>query len=232
MKKIAILQSNYIPWKGVFDMINQVDEFIFLEDVQFTKRDWRTRNQIFYNENKIWISIPTKKANRDAYVNSITIDETQFWRISHYEKIRQCYLKHPFFKDYSWLLDEIYLNNRNTNLSQFNINVIKNISNILGINTKFSISTDYKTFKINDDKLIELCKLSGATTYLSGPAGRDYIDETKFINESIILEYIDYSGYPSYYQKSNNFDHNVSILDLIFAVGTDAAWYIWGWRKK
>ena len=68
MVKCAILQSNYIPWKGVFDMINQVDTFVFLEDVDFTKRDWRTRNKIKTANGLVWLSVPVKKTIRGTKI--------------------------------------------------------------------------------------------------------------------------------------------------------------------
>lgn len=232
MKTIAILQSNYIPWKGVFDLINQVDEFVFLEDVQFTKRDWRTRNQIFYNSKKIWLSIPVKKANRETLLNSIEIDETQSWRTSHYEKIKQSYSTSPFFDKYKWILDEIYNDDSIVNLSQFNIKITKLIAAELGIKTVMKISTDYSLKSLRDDKIINLCRILKADVYLSGPSGKNYLNVQKFKNEKIEVKYIDYNGYPIYKQNSSEFDHQVSVIDLLFSVGPKAWWYVWGWRNS
>ena len=72
-KKIAILQSNYIPWKGYFDLINMVDEFIIYDDVQYTKNDWRNRNKIKTSQGIQWLSIPVRQEN---LVQKITLQKT------------------------------------------------------------------------------------------------------------------------------------------------------------
>jgi hypothetical protein len=231
LKKVAILQSSYIPWKGYFDLINQVDEFVFLEDVQFTNRDWRTRNQILMHDKKIWLSIPTKKTKRETLLNSVFIDDNQNWRASHMEKIKQSYIKHPYFREYSWILNEIYLNNID-NLSSFNINSVKVIAKVLGIDTVFKVSSQFNVDAKKDDRLIEICRQLDADLYLSGPSAQDYINPIKFIKSNLKLEYMNYDNYPIYEQKSNLFDHQVSVLDLIFSVGPKASWYIWGWKNN
>ena len=67
MKKVAILQSNYIPWKGYFDLISYVDEFIIYDDMQFTTRDWRNRNKIKTPQGLYWLSIPVgSNTNRNT----------------------------------------------------------------------------------------------------------------------------------------------------------------------
>ena len=88
MKKIAILQSNYIPWKGVFDMMNKVDIFVFFEDVDFTKRDWRTRNKIKTSEGEVWLTIPVKKAPRGTKICEIEISQDENWQAERSEERR------------------------------------------------------------------------------------------------------------------------------------------------
>ena len=69
MKKIVITQSNYIPWRGYFDLINASDEFVFLDEVQFTRRDWRNRNRLIFNDKITWLTIPLK--NKGNYFQKI-----------------------------------------------------------------------------------------------------------------------------------------------------------------
>ena len=121
MVKCAILQSNYIPWKGVFDMINQVDTFVFLEDVDFTKRDWRTRNKIKTANGLVWLSVPNKKTIRGTKIFEIEILQEENWQIKHYKTIAANYKKAPHFVDYHYLLEEIYLKQKWNSLSEFNI---------------------------------------------------------------------------------------------------------------
>lgn len=225
MKKIAILQSNYIPWKGVFDMINQVDIFVFHEDVQYTKGDWRNRNQIKTPNGLEWLTVPVKKAPTESKIFEIEIANEINWQRNHYNKIRQNYSKAPFFKEYHFILEDIYLKNKWTNLSQFNIYTTKLIANVLGIKTKFIDSIELKTTGVKDDKVIDICKELNATHYLSGPAAKEYITEDKFRNANIGLGYIKYE-YPEYNQLHGDFNHYVSVLDVIFNCGKDSPKYI------
>ena len=220
MKKIAILQSNYIPWKGVFDMMNKVDTFVFFEDVDFTKRDWRIRNKIKTPEGEIWLTIPVKKASRGTKIYEIQISQ---------EEITQYYKKAKYFEEYKWLLDKIYLEKKWKNLSEFNIfsNIL--IAKELGIKTEFINSKDLKTSGTKDDKLIEICEKLEGNYYLSGPAAKDYINNEKFKNKNINLAYIKYE-YPEYKQLYGEFNHYLSIFDVLFNCGKDAQNYIFTGR--
>jgi len=100
MKKVAILQSNYIPWKGYFDMIGLVDEFILYDDMQYTRRDWRNRNKIKTPNGLAWLTIPVEvKGKYFQKINETIISEPQ-WAKDHWATIKQFYSKARFFKDY------------------------------------------------------------------------------------------------------------------------------------
>ena len=225
MTKVAILQSNYIPWKGVFDMINQVDKFVFFEDVDFTKRDWRTRNFIKTANGDVVLTVPVKKMPRGTKIFEIEILNDGKWQKKHHNTIKLAYSKARHFKEFEWILDEIYVNHTWDKLSEFNIFVTKLLCKVLGFEAEFINSVDLYTEGMKDDKLIEICKKVGATHYLSGPAAKDYIDNKKFKEANVSLEYIDYS-YPEYNQLHGDFNHYVSVLDLIFNYGLAAKNFI------
>lgn len=229
MKKIAILQSNYIPWKGVFDMMNKVDTFVFFEDVDFTKRDWRIRNKIKTPEGEIWLTIPVKKSSRGTKIYEIQISQEENWQEKHYKTITQYYKKARYFEEYKCLLDKIYLEKKWENLSEFNIfsNIL--IAKELGIKTEFINSKDLKTSGTKDDKLIEICEKLEGNYYLSGPAAKDYINNEKFKNKNINLAYIKYE-YPEYKQLYGEFNHYLSIFDVLFNCGKDTQDYIFTGR--
>ena len=230
MKTAAILQSNYIPWKGYFDLIHDVDEFIFYDEVQYTVRDWRNRNLIKNREGLKWLTIPVG-SDYHRKIKEVELPNN-LWQNKHLDLLTYCYSKTPFFNKYRDLLDYIYTENKWTNLSELNQTVIKMISKeILGIKTEFSNSEKYPSEKRRSEKLIEILLAAGANTYISGPAAKRYIDEDLFRNNNIELIWKDYDGYPEYPQLYAPFEHNVTILDLLFYTGNDAAWYIWGWRQ-
>ncbi|MDH6028035.1 WbqC family protein [Vibrio splendidus] len=225
MKKIAILQSNYIPWKGVFDMINQVDTFVFFEDVDYTNRDWRTRNKIRTNSGSKWLTVPVKKMPRGTKICDIRIANDGKWQKKHKSTISQSYSKAKYFQEYKWILDDIY-DTEWDSLSDFNIYTTKLICNVLDIKCNFVNSKDIESIGVKDDKLISICKSLSADYYLSGPSAKNYIDNDKFEEESIELAYIDYSGYPEYSQVQDDFEHYVSVLDVIFNCGPDSRSHI------
>lgn len=226
MKKIAILQSNYIPWKGYFDMIAAVDEFILYDDMQYTRRDWRNRNQIKTPQGLQWLSVPVKVKGK--YLQ--TIRETEIdgrdWAEAHWKTIIQNYRKAPYFEEISTIFEPFYRQFRYTHLSVLNRTLIEAICRYLGIATKISNSWDYQLIEGKTERLVDICVQAGATEYISGPSAKDYIEEQFFIERTIKLSWFDYTGYVEYPQLWGEFAHGVSILDLLFNCGKGTSDYM------
>jgi hypothetical protein len=227
-KTVAILQSNYIPWKGYFDLMRSVDEFILYDDVQFTRRDWRNRNRLKSPEGVRWLTIPVKVKGR--YVQRI--DETEVsdpdWASRHWSTLVAWYGQTAYFKQYRPVIEELYLGARECHLSLINRRFLEGLRDILGISTPLRWSTDYQGSGQKTERLLSLCRAAGATRYLSGPAASAYLEEDRFRAEGIEVAWMSYDGYPEYPQLHPPFDHHVSVLDLIFNVGADAPRYILG----
>jgi len=228
-KKIAIIQSNYIPWKGYFDIINMVDEFIIYDCVQFTKRDWRNRNLIKTPHGLKWLTIPVKVKGRFHQ----KIEETQIadknWNIKHWQKIEFNYSKAPFFKKFKPFFKELYLNLAEKELMLSNINFLflTKICNLLNIKTRITKASNYNIIsKDKNLKLSELCKKTKANIYLTGPAARTYINLELFKKSNIQVKWMDYSNYKLYPQLYPPFKHEVTILDLIFNTGENFYLYM------
>ena len=227
--RVAILQSNYIPWKGYFDIIHDVDVFIFYDDVQFTKQDWRTRNRIKTSTGSKWLTIPAGE-NIDRLICEVRLEDSR-WQRSHWDSLRQQYGKCPYFKAYENFLAEVYLGKQWTSLSELNQHVIRHVSSqILNITTSFRDSREFQLSGSKQERIIDLVVKSEASHYVSGPAAKDYLEPARFEELNIELIWKDYSGYPEYTQIHPPFEHHVSILDLLFQVGPEAERYIWGWR--
>jgi hypothetical protein len=233
MKKVAILQSNYIPWKGYFDLINLVDEFIFYDEMQYTKSDWRNRNKIKTPKGLVWLSIPVYNKNYIHNCQQIkdTLISNPSWAKQHWAIILQNYKTTPFFNEYKEVIENLYFEKDEKYLCDINYKFIRTINNILGINTKLTFSTDYKLIEGKTERLIDLIKQAKGTEYISGPAAKDYIDEVLFADADIKLTWMDYSAYPEYNQLYPPFEHGVSILDLIFNCGKDATEYMKSFEK-
>lgn len=231
MKKIAVIQSSYIPWKGYFDIIHDADIFVFYDDVQFTKKDWRNRNKIKTQHGTLWLTIPV--GNKDhKLIHEIELTDKR-WQKKHWETIAQFYSKADYFRTYSGLFEYVYLGKEWDSLSELNQFLIKTISTeFLGIKTEFVDSRQLSATGRKLDRLICLLKKTDAGVYISGPKAKKYIDERLFDDAGIKLIYKDYTGYPEYRQFFPPFVHDVSILDLLFHTGHDAPYFIWGWREK
>ena len=221
-KRVAIVQSNYIPWRGYFDLISQVDEFILFDDAQYTRRDWRNRNKIKTPNGPIWLTIPVEaKGKRDQKIKDTVISDPG-WSRNHWRTIVHNYSKTKYFSRYKDRFEELYLGCNERLLSQVNYKFLTSICELLEIETKLVSSSEYRLVEGKTERLIDLCKQAGASEYLSGPAAHGYIDEELFRSEEIALRYMDYSGYPEYRQLYPPFESNVSIIDLIFNEGPDA----------
>lgn len=230
MKKLAAIQSNYLPWKGYFDIIHDVDEFIFYDEVQFTKNDWRNRNKILTPQDELWLSVPVG-SNEHRLIVDVRINDSA-WQRKHFKTLEMAYHKAPFWRRYEEFLRYVYLERQWTYLYELNRFLIEHISSdFLGITTKFTDSRDYPTHGVKHEKLLSLVKAAQADVYISGPAAKNYIVAEDYARAGIELVWKDYSNYPEYPQCGKNFTHYFSILDLLFNVGDAAPWYIWGWRN-
>lgn len=224
MKKIAILQSNYIPWKGYFDIIKKVDEFIFYDDVQYTKNDWRNRNKIKTPNGPAWITIPVRQESLNQKISETKVSQDN-WAEKHWKTISLNYCKTPFFNEYKGRLEQFYSEIKTPYLSEINRTAIALMNSFLQIDTKLSLSTDYKLIEGKNERLVDLILQAGGTHYLSGPSAKDYIIESLFNEAGITIEWMDYSNYPEYPQMHPPFTHAVSVIDLIMNTGPEASKY-------
>jgi hypothetical protein len=237
MNKVAILQSNYIPWRGYFDIINSVDTFVIFDDVQYTKRDWRNRNLIKTAQGPQWLTVPVLSHEKlEQKICEARISHDADWAKKHWRAIEMNYSKTKYFNLYREELGKIWLECQWDYLSDLNTTLIKFISGLLGIKTKFVTSQSLGIAERESEdlsvkrtlKLIDICKSVDGQFYLSGPAAKDYIVTSLFDEANIILNYMDYAGYPEYPQRHAPFTPGVTILDLLFNCGPDSPKYIWG----
>lgn len=226
MRRVAILQSNYIPWKGYFDMIAAVDEFILYDDMQYTRRDWRNRNQIKTPQGVQWITVPVKvKGKYHQTIRETEIDGVE-WQSAHWKTIAQNYRRAPCFDEVAAIFEPLYLQETYSSLSALNRTFIEAVCRYLDIHTKISNSWDYNLLDGKTERLADLCAQAGGTEYISGPSAKGYIDAQVFAERNIKLTWFDYEGYPEYPQLWGAFTHGVTILDLLFNCGKDAPRYM------
>jgi hypothetical protein len=220
MTTVAIVQSCYIPWKGYFDLIQRADQFVLYDGVQYTSRDWRNRNRIKTFHGLQWLTIPVL-ATREQRISDVECADER-WRNHHWRAIRHAYAKTPYFNQYAATLEELY-HTPNTMLSDINQCFLEGICKLAGINTPMHLLKEHVvSHGDKTDKLIAVCKQYNATRYLSGSSAKTYLDITKFTDADIEVEWMNYDHYLEYPQLHSPFEHAVSMLDMLFNVGS--AW--------
>jgi hypothetical protein len=223
--KAAILQSNYIPWKGYFDLMNSADVFVIYDEVQYTKNDWRNRNKIKTTQGLSWLTIPVRQERLSQSILETKVHNSD-WRRKHWTAISMNYAKAPFFTQYAETFNKLYLQSDELYLSRINYDFITVINSILGINTRVVWSHDMQLVNGRTERLVHICQQLQASEYISGPAAKNYLDGRLFEQAGIRVSWMDYGGYAEYRQLYPPFVHAVSIIDLIFNEGPDAAFFL------
>jgi hypothetical protein len=221
---VVILQPSYIPWRGYFDQIHKSDLFVFYDDVQYDKRGWRNRNKIKTSTGPLWLSIPV--FNRGAQTEHIPINDIHVvwdrpWNQEHWNSIRMAYKKAPYFSKYAEIIEEFYSRKPDL-LADFTIDTTITLARTIGIEqTRFLRSSQIEGVEgTKTDRLISILKKVNATHYISGPSAKDYIENDKFADAGISLEFMeyDYLDYPQLYPP---FDTQVSLIDTLFMMGSE-----------
>ena len=202
------MQPYFLPYIGYWQLINAVDKFVILDDVQYITKGWVNRNKIIVNGKENWITIPLKNANRNRMINEIEICDKSLWLPKFERSIKYNFKNSIFFKEIYELIDCI-LNNEENNLSKFLLNSISSICNYLGIKTDILVSSSCspKRELKGESRIIEICKNIGANTYINPPGGKNLYNNSSFSEEGIDLHFL---------EEKNNEEYLCSIAQIIF----------------
>lgn len=214
--RVVVLQSNYLPWKGYFDLIQDADTFIFYDEVKYTKNDWRNRNRIYSRHGLHWLTIPIRRDAVNMKISEVPLPK-ESWQAEHLRTLVHCYRPARHFQQIDSLLQEFYGSKHWQRLSEFNQFATMRISRLLGLRTTFLNSRDFRLEGDRVGRLVSLLRQAGATEYLSGPSAKAYLagSENLFSEAGIRLRFKTYEGYPAYAQLRDPFEHAVSILDVL-----------------
>jgi hypothetical protein len=230
-KTAVILQSNYLPWRGYFDLMRRCEVFILYDMVQYTDRDWRNRNVIKTPTGSQWITLPVHHSLKAP----VSIDETvvadPHWATKHVNVIKQNYKRARAFGEISpWLFQLLESLAAEPLLSRINTRLITEIAARLGIATPIIHSTQLvpRQDLVEMDRvarILAVCEAAGVNRYLVGPAAKSYLDESEFRAHGIDVAWMSYEGYPEYPQLWGSFEPKVSIVDLLLNTGVSAGTY-------
>jgi hypothetical protein len=231
MRTVGIIQPSYLPWRGYFDFIREVDVFVFLDDVQYTVRDWRNRNRIKTHEGEAaWLTVPVL-GGRNQLIRDAKIDNAQPWVRKHLQAMERSYGRTAHFDRYFPGLSAVYERGFES-LSELDVALTEALCASLGIQKELVVASTLACPGSKDDKLLALVRRVGGDAYLSGPSAAAYLRPELWREAGVELRYKSYAGYPEYAQISSPFEPSVSVVDLLFAVGEAAPDYIWGRRRQ
>lgn len=212
MNKTVIHQPDFLPWLGYFDKISQADQFIILDDVQFSRRGWTHRDKILSKNKKKWLTVPVKKASFDEKINKIEISYEVNWVNNHYNILKEAY---AYEKNFNIIMDEIIkiYNNKYKLLIDLNYQLILFILSKLDIKTIILFSSSFKINSKKSDKILDLLTLSNSNYYITGKPSEQYLNLDKFKEKNIFIKWHNLSS--GIFAKKKNINTDVSIIDYI-----------------
>lgn len=216
----AIHQPQFLPWPGYIAKIMLCDLFVFLDDVQFKKNEFQNRNRIMLADRIAWITVPVSFKFGDT-ISEVRVVDSSVWKGKMIKTFKQYYGKAPYFNIYFPALEDI-LNKKWDNLAELNIATVKWIMDSMEVTKQTVRSSDLKGVTgIKTDRLIDICKILEADTYLSGEGAKSYIEIEKFRQNGIKLIFLKFLPelYYNYYNRDKKRGENLSIVDTLFYCG-------------
>lgn len=235
---VSIHQPDYLPWLGFFDKILRCDVFVLLDNVQFSKNYFTNRNKIRTAQEWTWLTVPVlSKGKSDQRIDEVQINNIseKRWAEKHWKSIEQSYKKAPFFSEYADLFYQLY-SRQWDDLTELNKTIIHHIVDAFGIKTRICevaeigeaapLAVEGKSTEL----LFNICQALGASTYLSGAFGKEYLDEDLFTDHEIKVVYQEFF-HPEYKQVFSPFIPNMSAIDLLFNYGKSSLQILSGEKK-
>ena len=226
---VAIHQPEFLPWLGFFDKMKKADKYIVFDNVQFKKRYFENRNKIKQNDGPVWITVPVKSKGRYVQkINEVKIDNGSLWQKKIWNKIKHCYSKSPHLNEFENEIKDIIFSGKHEFLLDLNLAFIMWFRRVLGVNTPVEFSSDLgvEEYKASD-LILEICRVSGATQYLCGPSGKNYLNLDDFCQAGIEVVWQEFK-HPRYFQQGRDFIPSLSALDIVLNCGTMSSDILFG----
>ena len=217
--KVAIHQPQYLPWLPYLEKIEESDVFIFLDTVDFQKNGLQNRNQIKTAQGAQWLTVPVRQ-QLGQKIQDVKIDNSIDWRRKLWQTIRQCYAKASSFKAYEQDIEALYAREW-SGLNELNIELTMLMLSWMNISTHIMRSSQMKATGVASDLVLSLCLEAGATSYLTGIGGKNYLDSESFDKAGVEIVYRPSSlalDYPQLFPKAG-FINYLSALDIIVNCG-------------
>lgn len=217
---VCIHQPNYLPWIGFFSKVSLCDSLIVYDTAQYEKNSVINRNRIRTHQGWMYLTVPVPRPHLHTPIIEVPLPGTEDWKKHHWKSILTYYARAPYFRYYSGFFQDLFCHSRLTALVELNLRIIEYLLDCFEINPRV-----VRTSQVNVDPLLRktdlmvaYLKAAGATSYLSGPSGKDYLEADKFAQSRIELRFHAFE-HPEYRQVFPGFEPNMSAIDLLFNEG-------------
>ena len=216
------MQPTYIPWAGYFEMIDYVDRFVFLDNVQLEKPSWQVRNRIKTRNGELFLTIPVKSASRyQQKIMDTEIIYDQVFPKKHFENIRHSYASSKYFSKVFEIIEKNY-STRFRTLSEFNISIIQDICDYLEIDTEFFVASELESSGVKTQLSFDQCVELGGSSFYAANGSKSYLSkEDRFLHSNLLIEYQEYVCV-EYEQLFSGFLERLSIIDILFNHGKES----------
>lgn len=221
-KTVAIMQPTWLPYLGYFQLIAAADVFVFLDDVQFARRSWQSRNRILSpGGEEQMLTVPVKKADREAPIADIEIDDGQPWRPKHLNALRHAYAARPHFAEGQAFMEDQLARHAHGRLADLTCGLIEAAADRMGLSTPFVRASTLGCPGHRSDHLLALCRAVGGDAYLSPTGSAGYMEEDGvFAAASFPVSFKSFEA-REYPQGREDFTPYMGFIDALVNVGWD-----------
>lgn len=228
MRIVTCHQPTYLPWGGLLHKVSVADVFVVMDTVTFSRHGWQNRNRIKGSEGPFWLTVPLAHAQSPSRrLCDIMIDAgpdagDPQWQRRHWEGLRRSYGRAPYWRRYADFFEELYFGRKWERLLDLDLAVVERILGLLGIETEFVLASALGTEGRKSSLVLDHCRRTDATVYVSGINGHDYLNEGEFLAAGVSIFYQRYRSTP-YEQRFGGFIPNLAVVDVLFNAGPESA---------
>ena len=216
---VAIHQPQFMPWLGYFDKMDRADAFVLLDNVQYKKSEWQNRNRIKTAQGKQWLTVPVR-FKFPAPIAEVEVNNAENWRNKHWQALRTHCARAPHWERIGAVLEEFYQRDW-CMLAELNQVSLEWLKEYMGVETPLYLASEMDLSAEPTQRLVDICKIVGAGTYLSGVDGAKYMQMELFAEAGIEVIFQQYD-HPTYSQLFGAFESHLSALDLAINCGPDS----------
>lgn len=221
-QSLAIMQPTFLPWVGYFALMDQVDRFVLLDDVQFDKRSWQQRNRIKTANGPVWLTVPVlTKGRRYQTIQEAKIQPDARFAEAALKTLEHAYSKAPYFDQIMERVTPAFECEK-AGLCELNIALIESLCDLMGLKADIVRSSATPVSSSKAQRLADLCIVHGVRRYIATPGSFDYLDgDSSLADAGIALSYFAYT-HPEWPQLHGSFEPYMSALDLVMNALPDA----------